>query len=44
MRQLIADFFLIPSEYADFSQAQFFLQRTFLISRFRFSEASVGPE
>ena len=42
--QIFEDFFLIPSEYADFSQAEFFLQRTFLISRFRFSEASVGSE
>jgi hypothetical protein len=35
---------LIPSEYADFLQAKFILQSTFLIPRFRFSEASVEPK
>ncbi len=42
MTRIFADFFLIPSEYADFSQAQFFLQRTFLVHLFRFSELALA--
>ena len=42
MTRIFADFFLIPSEYPDFPQAQFFLQRTFLVPRFRFSEACIN--